>query len=87
MIGVGLAWAAILSMPYAMLTSSIPTRKFGIYMGIFNFFIVIPEITASSIYGYLLENVFDNRPIFALVTGGISLIVAAVLVLRVKGGE
>ncbi len=87
MIGIGMAWAAILSMPYAMLTSAIPTRKFGIYMGIFNFFIVIPEITASSVYGYLLENVFDNQPIYALVTGGASLIVAALLVLRVDDAD
>lgn len=87
MVGIGLAWAAILSMPYAMLTSAIPTRKFGIYMGIFNFFIVIPEITASSIYGYLMESFFDNQPIYVLVTGGVSLIIAAMLVLRVKDAE
>ncbi len=87
MIGIGLAWAAILSMPYAMLTSAIPTRKFGIYMGIFNFFIVLPEIVASSIYGYLLESVFNNQPIYVLVTGGCSLFVAALLVLRVQDNE
>ncbi len=87
MVGVGLAWAAILSMPYAMLTSAIPTRKFGIYMGIFNFFIVLPEITASSIYGYLLETFFDNQPIYVLITGGVSLILAALLVIRVKDDD
>ncbi|MEJ2004999.1 MAG: MFS transporter, partial [Cyclobacteriaceae bacterium] len=77
MVGIGLAWAAILSMPYAMLTSAIPTRKFGIYMGIFNFFIVLPEIVASSIYGYLLETFFDNQSIYVLIAGGISLFIAA----------
>ena len=87
MVGIGLAWAAILSMPYAMLTSAIPTRKFGIYMGIFNFFIVLPEIVASSIYGYLLESVFNNQPIYVLITGGCSLFVAALLVLRVQDNE
>lgn len=87
MIGIGLAWAAILSMPYAMLTSAIPARKFGIYMGIFNFFIVLPEITASSIYGYLMESFFDNQPIYVLVTGGISLFIAALLVLRVQDDD
>lgn len=87
MVGIGLAWAAILSMPYAMLTSAIPTRKFGIYMGIFNFFIVLPEITASSIYGYLLETFFNNQAIYVLIAGGISLFIAALLVLRVKDEE
>jgi maltose/moltooligosaccharide transporter len=87
MIGIGMAWAAILSMPYAMLTSAIPTRKFGIYMGIFNFFIVIPEIVASSVYGFLLENFFNNEPIYALVTGGVSLVIAALLVLRVDDAD
>ena len=83
MIGVGIAWASILSMPYAILTGSLPIKKFGIYMGIFNFFIVIPEITASSIYGVLLSNVFHEKSIYVLITGGVSLIIAALLVLRV----
>ncbi len=79
MIGVGIAWASILSIPYAILTGSLPSKKFGIYMGIFNFFIVLPEITASSIYGSLVESVFDNQSIYVLITGGASLILAALL--------
>lgn len=84
MIGVGIAWASILSIPYAILTGSLPGKKFGIYMGIFNFFIVIPEITASSIYGFLLNTFFDDRSIYVLVTGGLALFLAAILVSRVE---
>ncbi|MEL6562128.1 MAG: MFS transporter [Bacteroidota bacterium] len=83
MVGIGVAWASILSIPYAILTGSLPIRKFGIYMGIFNFFIVIPEITASSIYGYLFEEWFNEQSIYVLITGGMSFIVAAIMVLLV----
>ncbi len=79
MIGVGIAWASILSIPYAILTGSLPSHKFGVYMGIFNFFIVLPEITASSIYGFLVEKFFDNQAIYVLITGGVAMIIAAVL--------
>ncbi len=84
MIGVGLAWASILSIPYAILTGSLPSRKFGIYMGIFNFFIVLPEITASSIYGFMLNTFFDDQAIYVIITGGLALIVSALLVFRVE---
>jgi maltose/moltooligosaccharide transporter len=84
MIGVGFAWASILAIPYAILTGSLPSKKFGIFMGIFNFFIVLPEITASSIYGFMLNQFFGNEAIYVLITGGLSLIVAALLVIRVK---
>jgi len=83
MIGVGLAWASILAMPYAILTGSLPSHKMGVYMGIFNFFIVIPQILAATILGFLVRNLFGGDSIFALITGGCSLLIAAVLVLFV----
>jgi maltose/moltooligosaccharide transporter len=84
MLGVGLAWASILAMPYAILTGSLPGNKMGTYMGIFNFFIVIPQIMAASILGFMVKNFFGGQPVFALVTGGISMLVASVLILLVN---
>lgn len=84
MLGVGLAWASILAMPYAILTGSLPANKMGTYMGIFNFFIVIPQIMAASILGFLVKDLFGGESIYALVTGGISMFIAAVLVLFVS---
>lgn len=84
MIGVGIAWASILSMPYAILTGSLPARKMGIYMGIFNFFIVIPQILAATILGFLVKDIFGGQSILALVFGGVSMIIAAVLVMFVE---
>jgi maltose/moltooligosaccharide transporter len=84
MIGVGMAWASILAMPYAILTDALPTGKFGVYMGIFNFFIVLPQIMASTIYGALLDHVFDGASILVLITGGASFLVAALLMIRVE---
>ncbi len=84
MLGVGLAWASILSMPYAILTGSLPARKMGTYMGIFNFFIVIPQILAASILGFFVKGLFGGESIYALVTGGVSMFIAAVLVLFVN---
>lgn len=83
MIGVGIAWASILSMPYAILTGSLPSHKMGIYMGIFNFFIVIPQILAATILGFLVHDLFKGQAIYALVLGGASMLVAAILVLFV----
>ncbi|GAA63322.1 sugar transporter [Pseudoalteromonas sp. BSi20311] len=84
MIGIGFAWASILSLPYAMLSSSVPSKKMGVYMGIFNFFIVIPQLLAASVLGLILRHFFENQPIYALVLGAVSWILAAVAVLRVK---
>ena len=84
MLGVGLAWASILAMPYAILTGSLPARKMGTYMGIFNFFIVIPQILAASILGFLIKDLFKGESIYALVIGGISMFIAAVLILFVN---
>ncbi len=84
MLGIGLAWASILSMPYAILTGSLPAKKMGTYMGIFNFFIVIPQILAASILGFFMRHFFDNQAIFALIAGGISMLVAALTVFFVN---
>ncbi len=84
MIGIGLAWASILAMPYAILTGSLPAHKMGVYMGIFNFFIVIPQILAATILGFMVKSLFGGDSIYALLTGGISMGVAAILILFVK---
>lgn len=84
MVGVGFAWASILSLPYAMLSDSVPAQKMGVFMGIFNFFIVIPQLVAASLLGFVLKTFLGNEPIQALVVGGISLIVAGLCVLRVR---
>ncbi len=83
MVGVGIAWASILAMPYAILTGSLPQNKMGTYMGIFNFFIVIPQLLAASILGFFVKTLFGGEAIYALVLGGISMVVAAVMVLFV----
>ncbi|MEW6997340.1 MFS transporter [Colwelliaceae bacterium BS250] len=84
MIGVGIAWASILSVPYSLLSSSLPAKKMGVYMGIFNFFIVIPQILAASVLGLLVRELFAGQSVYALVLGGAFMIIAAVSVLRVK---
>lgn len=84
MLGIGLAWASILAMPYAILTGSLPANKMGTYMGIFNFFIVIPQIMAASILGFMVKSLFGGDSIYALVAGGVSMFIAAVLVLFVE---
>jgi maltose/moltooligosaccharide transporter len=83
MLGVGIAWASILSMPYAILTGSLPAQKMGTYMGIFNFFIVIPQILAASILGFFTRNLFGGHAIYAIILGGVSLLIAAVSVMFV----
>ncbi len=87
MIGVGIAWASILSVPYAMLSGSLPPEKMGYYMGVFNFFIVIPQIIAGTVLGFMLVHLFDHRPIFILVSGGMSMIIAGLLCMRVSDEE
>jgi maltose/moltooligosaccharide transporter len=83
MVGIGIAWASILSLPYAMLCDGLPVRKLGVYMGIFNFFIVIPQLLAASVLGTLLKAWFGDRPIYALAIGGISFLIGGLSVLRV----
>ncbi|AHF15228.1 MFS transporter [Niabella soli] len=81
MTGVGIAWASILSMPYAMLSGVLPRNKVGVYMGIFNFFIVLPEIIASLGFGWLMRNVLHNDRLLAVQVGGGLMILAAVICL------
>lgn len=84
MLGVGIAWASILSMPYAMLSGALPAAKMGYYMGVFNFFVVIPQIVAATILGFVIKQFFHNEPIYALIIGGVSMIFAGLLTLRVN---
>lgn len=79
MTGVGIAWTSILSMPYAMLSGSLPKNRVGIYMGIFNFFIVLPEIIASFGFGSIMKNVLNNDRLLGVQIGGCLLIVAALI--------
>ena len=83
MIGVGIVWASILSMPYAILSNALPAKKMGVYMGIFNFFIVIPQMLAATLLGVIVLNVFGGYAIFALGLGAASFIMAAIAVLFV----
>ena len=84
MIGVGIAWASTLSMPYAILSGALPPARMGVYMGIFNFFIVIPEITASLGFGWVMNHLLNNNRLAAVVAGGIFFMLAAVLTQRVE---
>ncbi len=79
MIGIGIAWTSILSMPYAMLSGCLPKDKVGIYMGVFNFFIVLPEIMASLGFGWLMKNVLHNNRLAAVEIGGALIILAALI--------
>jgi len=83
MVGVGIAWASTLSMPYAVLAGSLPPGKTGVYMGIFNFFIVIPEILASLFFGWVMNHLLSNNRIAAVVAGGFFMAIAAALMQRV----
>lgn len=83
MLGIGIAWAAILAIPYALLSGAVPARKMGVYMGIFNFFIVIPQLVAGIVLGLVLKAFFGNQPVWALVIGGVGWIVAGLLALCV----
>ncbi|TRZ43297.1 MFS transporter [Robertkochia solimangrovi] len=84
MIGVGIAWASILAVPYAILSGSLPAAKMGYFMGVFNFFIVIPQLVAASILGFLMSTFFNNEPIYAMLIGGVSMIISGILALKVN---
>jgi maltose/moltooligosaccharide transporter len=84
MLGVGFAWASTLSMPFAILSSSLPAGKTGVYMGIFNSFVVIPEITASLGFGWVMNHLLNNNRLAAVVAGGVFFILAALLTQRVE---
>ena len=90
MVGVGIAWSSILSMPYAMLAGSLPDDKIGVYMGIFNFFIVLPEIIASFFFGWIMQHWLNNDRMLAVQIGGGLMILAGVLcyfIVKDKEGE
>jgi maltose/moltooligosaccharide transporter len=84
MVGVGFAWSSILSAPYSILAGALPARKMGVYMGIFNVFIVIPQLLAATLLGLLLKTFFDNQSIFALVLGALSFALAAAATFLVR---
>jgi maltose/moltooligosaccharide transporter len=84
MVGVGFAWASIVSLPYALLAGSVPSRKMGVYMGIFNFFIVIPQLVAASVLSDVLQPLLGGQSINVLLFGGVSFAIAGVLALRVR---
>ncbi len=84
MLGIGFTWGSILSMPYAILTGSLPASKMGTYMGIFNFFIVIPQILAASILGFITKDLFGGQVIYAMIIAGVSLILGALAMFIVQ---
>ena len=84
MVGIGIAWAAILAMPYAMLAGALPPQKTGVYMGIFNFTVAVPQIVAGLFSGLILSAVFDNEAKYIIVVAGVSMIAGALAVFFVK---
>ena len=87
MVGIGLAWASILAMPYAILSGSIPAKKMGVYMGIFNFFITFPQIINGFFGGWIVKSLFGGQAIYALVLAGIFMLCAAISVIYVQDGK
>ncbi|QKG58978.1 MFS transporter [Hymenobacter sp. BRD128] len=87
MVGVGVAWASILSIPYAMLAGALPSNKMGYYMGVFNFFIVLPQMLASVTLGFFTKHLFHNDSSLTLVLGGGSMILSGLLTLRVHDAD
>ncbi len=83
-IGLGIAWASIVSLPYAILAGSVPPEKMGIYMGVFNIFIVVPQLLAATLLGFLVTNIFGGAPIYAMVIAAVSFVAAAAATLLVK---
>ncbi len=84
MIGIGIAWASILTMPYVLLAGSLPAEKLGVYMGIFNFFIVIPQIMVATILGAVMQRFFPGDPIWTMLIAAVVMALAALSMLRVK---
>jgi len=83
MVGVGIAWASILAMPYSILSSALPAERMGVYMGIFNFFIVLPEILLSITLGPIVRAQFSNDPVKVVMLGGVCMLLAALVTTRV----
>ncbi|WP_281222224.1 MFS transporter [Photobacterium sanguinicancri] len=87
MVGIGIAWASILCMPYAILAGALPSRKMGFYMGVFNFFIVLPQILAAGILGFFTRWAFDGNTMMALVLGGCAMVAAGLFVVFVQDDD
>jgi maltose/moltooligosaccharide transporter len=83
-IGIGIAWASILAMPYAILASSLPQKKLGIYMGLFNIFIVVPQLLVATVMGSIMKAFFPDQPIWTMLAAAIVMTVAALAMLRVR---
>jgi maltose/moltooligosaccharide transporter len=83
MIGVGIAWASILTMPYAILAAALPARRMGYYMGLFNFFIVIPQVCSGLLLGSVTKYFFNGHTVQTLAVGGACMVLAGVLTLLV----
>jgi len=84
MVGVGIAWGSILAMPYAILAPTLPPAKMGVYMGIFNIFITLPQIVNGLVGGPIVKRVFESQAIYALMISGVFLLLASVSVVFVK---
>jgi maltose/moltooligosaccharide transporter len=85
MIGIGIAWGSILAMPYAMLASSIPPKRMGVYMGLFNMSITIPQIISGIFSGLILKYFFNDNPVLCIVMAGVSMFLGAISALFIKG--
>jgi len=86
-VGIGIAWASILAMPYAILASSLPQRKLGIYMGLFNIFIVVPQLLVATVMGSIMKAFFPDQPIWTMLAAAIVMAIAALAMLRVSTDE
>jgi maltose/moltooligosaccharide transporter len=86
MLGIGLAWASVLTMPYSILAAVLPAGRMGYYMGLFNFFVVIPQVVSGLVLGWFTKHLFGNHAVYTLVLGGVSMLLAAALTLRVTEG-
>lgn len=87
MIAIGIAWASTLTIPYAILAGALPPAKMGFYMGVFNFFIVIPQLIASFVMGFLIKDIFHEQAIYALVIGGVSMVIGGIMNVIVKDDD
>ena len=86
-VGIGIAWASILAMPYAILASALPQRKLGIYMGLFNIFIVVPQLLVATVMGSIMKAFFPDEPIWTMLAAAIVMSAAALAMLRVRANE
>ena len=86
-VGIGIAWASILAMPYAILASSLPQRKLGIYMGLFNVFIVVPQLLVATVMGSIMKAFFPDQPIWTMLAAALVMAIAAIAMTRVQSLE